>query len=153
MKCPHCHSDLDPVKGKPRSLEQLRRFFGVLRAMYHHWPEKVEEFQPHSEEHLRKWILCKAGHGTVVQTLTMPRTSNPSLMAALMSFAEQLLEIDNRFGRWKGSTLAIYEAKSIAFHKLGQAEFNKLNDEVEAAYKEVTGLDADEVLKQHERAA
>ena len=152
-KCPHCLSELDAAKGKPRSLEQLRRFFGVLRAMYNHWPETVEEFQPHSEEHLRKWILCRAGHGSVVQTLTMPRTSNPSLMAALMAFAEQLLEIDNRFGRWKGSTLAIYEAKSIAFHKLGQAEFNKLNDEVEAAYKEVTGLEPDEVLKQHERAA
>lgn len=152
-KCPHCLSELDAAKGKPRSLEQLRRFFGVLRAMYSHWPETVEEFQPHSEEHLRKWILCKAGHGTVVQTLTMPRTGNPSLMAALMAFAEQLLEIDNRFGRWKGSTLAIYEAKSIAFHKLGQAEFNKLNDEVEAAYKEVTGLEPDEVLKNHERAA
>lgn len=152
-KCPHCLSDLDAAKGKPRSLDQLRRFFSVLRAMYSHWPETVEQFQPHSEEHLRKWILCKAGHGTVVQTLTMPRTSNPSLMAALMSFAEQLLEIDNRFGRWKGSTLAVYEAKSIAFHKLGQAEFNRINDDVEAAYKEVTGLDADEVLKQTESAA
>ena len=152
-KCPHCLCDMDPEKGKPRSLDQMRRFFGVLRTIYNHWPEAVEEFQPHSEEHLRKWILCKAGHGTVVQTLTMPRTSNPSLMAALMSFAEQLLEIDNRFGRWKGSTLAIYEAKSIAFHKLGQAAFNRLNDEVEAAYKEVTGLDPDEVLNQTERAA
>lgn len=74
-------------------------------------------------------------------------------MASMMQFAETLLEMDNRFGRWKGSTLAVYEAKSIAFHKLGQAEFNKLNDDVEAVYKAETGLDPDEVLKQNERAA
>lgn len=152
MKCPHCNSDLDPVKGKPRSPEQLRRFFAVLRAMYNHWPESAE-FQPHCEEHLRKWVLCSAGHRTVVKTLVMPRTSNASLMAAMMQFAETLLGMDNRFGRWKGSTLAVYEAKSIAFHKLGQAEFNKLNDEVEAVYETETGLKVDEVLKQTERAA
>lgn len=152
MKCPHCQSGLDPVKGKPRSLEQLRRFFGVLHAMYAHWPESAE-FQPHSEDHLRGWVLCMAGHRVVVKTLIMPRTSNPALMASMMQFAETLLEMDNRFGRWKGSTLAVYEAKSIAFHKLGQAEFNKLNDDVEAVYKAETGLDPDEVLKQNERAA
>lgn len=152
VTCPHCNCDLDPVKGKPRSLDQLRRFFAVLRAMFNHWPESAD-FQPHCEEHLRKWVLCAAGHRTVVQTLTMPRTSNASLMASMMAFAEALLEMDHRFGRWKGSTLAVYEAKSIAFDKLGQADFNKLNDEVEAAYRSETGLDPSEVLKQTERAA
>lgn len=150
--CPHCQCDLDPVKGKPRSIDQLRRFFGVLRAMYRHWPEAAD-FQPHSEEHLRKWVLCMAGHRDVVKTLTMPRTSNAALMSAFMAFAEQLLEMDNRFGRWKGSTLAVYEAKSIAFPKLGQAAFNKLNDEVEAVYKSETGLDPEQVLAEQERAA
>lgn len=152
MKCPHCQCDLDPVKGKPRSLEQLRRFFGVLRAMYFHWPEDCE-FQPHSEQHLRKWVLCMAGHRRVVKTLTLPGSNNPARLAAMMEFAEELLEMDHRFGRWKGNTLAIYEAESIAFHKLGQAKFNALNDEVEAVYKAETGLDPDEVLKQTERAA
>lgn len=152
MKCPHCLCDLDPVKGKPRSLEQLRRFFSVLRAMHHHWPEDAV-FQPHCEEHLRKWVLCMVGHRTVIKTLTLPGSSNPARVAALMEFAESLLEIDNRFGRWKGTTLAVYEAKSIAFHKLGQAEFNRLNDEVEAVYEAETGLKVDEVLKQHGQAA
>ncbi len=151
-KCPHCLSDLDPVKGKPRSVEQLRRFFGMLRAMYFHWPETAE-FQPHSEDHLRKWVLCMAGHRNVIRTLTIPGSNNPARVATIMEFAEAILGIDNRFGRWKGATLAVYEAKSIAFHKLGQAAFNSLNDEVEAVYRAETGLNPDEVLKQTEKAA
>ena len=149
--CPHCGGKIDG-KAKPRSVEQIRRFFGVLRAMFAHWPENAE-FQPHSEEHLRKWATCMAGHRHVVQTLTLPASDNPRLVAAMMGFAEKLLEMDNRFGRWKGRTLAVYEAKSIAFHKLGQADFNRLNDEVEAVYKAETGLDPEEVLKNHEAAA
>lgn len=151
-KCPHCLCDLDAEKGTPRSPEQLRRFFGVLRAMFNHWPEHAD-FQPHTEEHLRKWVLCKAGHGVVVKTLTMPRSSNVSLMAAMMAFAEALLEMGNRFGRWKGSTLAVYEAKSIAFHNLSQHKFNQVNDEVEAVYRNETGLDPEQVLKETARAA
>ena len=144
-KCPHCLCDLDPIKGKPRSLEQLRRFFAVLRKVYFHWPENAK-FQPHGEEHLRKWVLCQAGYRKVKTTLILPGSGNPSRLAAMMEFAEKLLEMDNRFGRWKGTTLAVYEAKSIAFDKLGQAEFNRLNDEVEAVYKAETGLDPETLL-------
>lgn len=151
MKCRWCGCEQDD-KAKPRSVEQLRRFFGVLRAMFAHWPESAE-FQPHSEEHLRKWATCMAGHRRVVQTLTLPASDNPKLIAAMMEFAEKLLEMDNRFGRWKGRTLAVYEAESISFKTLGQAAFNKLNDEVEAVYAAETGLDPEQVLKNHEGAA
>ena len=141
-KCPHCLCDLDPIKGKPRSLDQLRRFFAVLRSMYFHWPESAK-FQPHGEEHLRKWVLCQAGHRRVVKTLTLPGANNPGRLEAMQKFADELLDMGNRFGRWKGATLAVYEAKSIAFDKLGQAEFNRLNDEVEAVYKAEADLDAE----------
>ena len=151
MKCPHCLGDIEK-KTKPRSLDQMRRFFAVLRAMYAHWPEDCG-FQPHSEEHLRKWATCMAGHREVIKTMTLPQTDNPSLAAAMMGIVEALLEIDGRFGRWKGMTFAVYEAKSIAFHKLSQSEFNKLNDEVEAVYASETGLDPETVLREHEQTA
>jgi hypothetical protein len=35
--CPHCGGGLDG--GKPRSLEQHRRYFALMRAVFHHWPE------------------------------------------------------------------------------------------------------------------
>ena len=58
--CPHCGCKIDG-KTKPRSAPQLRRFFAMLRAMYQHWPEDTQ-FQPESEEHLRKFILIRAGY-------------------------------------------------------------------------------------------
>ena len=146
MKCPHCLCDLDQIKGKPRSVEQLRRFYAVLRKAYFHWPEREGLFQPHSMEHLRKWVLCQAGHRVVATTLILPGSGNPGRLAAMMEFAEKLLAMSHRFGRWRGTTLAVYEAKSIAFDKLGQAEFNRLNDEVEAVYKAEADLDAETLL-------
>lgn len=146
--CPTCgHA----VKS-PRSLPHHRRFYGLLRSMYAHWPE-ANDFQPHSEEHLRKWLLCMSGHRKIVQTLTMPRTSNAGLMSAFMRFAEALLEIDGRFGRWKGTTLAVYEAESIAFDKLSHTKFCALNEAVDEIVHEVFGMSGDELLKQHEEAA
>lgn len=155
-KCPHCLSDLDPVKGKPRSVEQLRRFFGVLRAMKHHWPETAE-FQPESEEHLRKWVLVKAGHRETTDIPVPFAEDQPGLTRLAVTAIEGAVAAAGAFAFVKphpnGGLVRVFRAKSIAFDKLGQAEFNKLNDEVEAAYKAETGLDPDEVLKQTERAA
>lgn len=149
--CPTCGSE----KKSPRSVEQHRRFFGVLRAMYANWPER-HEFQPENETHLRKWILCKAKYRTV-ETLTLPQTEDVGLAAQMMMFAEKLLMTARRggysFARWRGLTLAIYEAESIAFDKLAQDKFNRLNDDVEAAYLAETGLNADQLLQETERAA
>jgi hypothetical protein len=46
---------------KVRSPADHRRFFGVIKAAFLHWPEK-HEFQPEDPEHLRAWLLCRAGY-------------------------------------------------------------------------------------------
>ena len=151
-KCPHCGCDVDPVKGKPRSPEQLRRFFAVLRAMFNHWPESID-FQPHTEEHLRSWVICQSGRGKIAKTEQLPPISDAELRGEVKAIVTRALSDEKHFPRWKNNTCAVYVPKSIAFPNMGQAEFNKLNDEVEAVYKDKTGLDPDEVLKQTERAA
>lgn len=155
-KCPHCLCDLDPIKGKPRSLEQLRRFFGVLRAVKFHWPE-LAEFQPESEEHLRKWALIKAGHRESTDIAIPFAEEQPSITRNIAMIIEVALKAAGAFPFVRphpdGGLVRIFRAKSIAFDKLGQAEFNKLNDEVESVYKAETGLDPDEILKQTEHAA
>lgn len=156
MKCPHCLCELDPVKGKPRSVEQLRRFFGVLRAMKAHWPEAAE-FQPDSEEHLRKWSLIKAGHRETTDIPVSWADDQPGLTKLASIAIEAALKAAGSFpfvrAHPNGGLVRVFKAKSIAFDKLGQAEFNRLNDEVEAVYKAETGLDPDQVLKETERAA
>lgn len=52
-----------------------------------------------------------------------------------------------------GGLIRVFKAKSMAFDKIGQAEFNALNDAVEAVYASETGLNPEEVLKQTEQAA
>lgn len=154
--CPHCGCKVDPVKGKPRSLDQLRRFFGVLRAMYQHWPETAE-FQPDSEEHLRKFVLIKAGHRETTDIPVEWAEDQPGLTRLASLAIEGALKAAGAFSFAKphpdGGLVRVFKAKSIAFDKLGQAEFNALNDAVEAVYASETGLNPDEVLKQTEAAA
>ena len=155
-KCPHCQCDIDPAKGAPRSLAQMRRFFGVLRAMQSHWPESAE-FQPESEEHLRKYVLVKAGHRDATDIPVPYAEDQPSVTKLVAISVEGAVRAAGAFAfirpHPRGGMVRVFRAKSIAFDKLEQAEFNKLNDEVEAIYKAETGLDADELLQQTESAA
>lgn len=155
-KCPHCLCDLDPVKGKPRSLDQLRRFFGMLRAMKMHWPERAE-FQPENEEHLRKWALVKAGHRETTDVPVEWAEDQPGLTKLASLAIEAAIQAAGTFAFVRpdsnGGRVRVFKAKSIAFAKLGQSEFSRLNDEVEAVYRAETGLNPDDVLKQTERAA
>ena len=155
-KCPHCLCDLDPAKGAPRSLPQMRRFFGVLRAMRSHWPESAE-FQPETEEHLRTWVLVKAGHRDATDIPVPYAEDQPSVTKLVAISVDGAVRAAGAFAfirpHPRGGMVRVFRAKSIAFDKLEQSDFNKLNDQVEAIYKAETGLDADELLKESERAA
>ncbi len=155
-RCPHCLIDLSPEKGKPRSLDQLRRFFGVLRAMKMHWPETAE-FQPEDEEHLRKWALIKAGHRKTTDIPVAWAEDQPSLTKLAAIAIEGAIKAAGAYAFIRphpdGGMVRVFSAKSIAFGALGQADFNRLNDDVEEVYRAETGLDPEEVLKQTERSA
>lgn len=155
MKCPHCQCEID-AKSKPRSVEQLRRFFGMLRAMYRHWPEDAE-FQPESEEALRKWALIKAGHKDTTDVAVPFADDQPGLTRLVAVSVEACVRGAGGYAFIRphpdGGLLRVFKAKSIAFDKLGQAEFNALNDAVETVYARETGLDPETVLRENERAA
>lgn len=155
MKCPHCQCEID-AKSKPRSVEQLRRFFGMLRAMYQHWPSSAE-FQPESEEHLRKFVLCKSGHRESTDVAVPFAEDQPGLTKLVAVSVEACVRGAGGFAFIRphpdGGLVRVYKAKSIAFDKLGQADFNALNDAVEMVYAQETGLDPEQVLKQTEQAA
>lgn len=156
MKCPHCRCDLDAEKGKPRSIEQHRRFFGLIRAMYHHWPETAE-FQPETEEHLRKWVLVKAGYRETADIPVAWAEEQPALTRLAGLAIESAIRATGTYAFVRpdlnGGRVRVFRARSIAFDKMGQAEFNRLNDDVEAVLREETGLDPVEVLREQECAA
>lgn len=146
-ECPHCGVVL--VKG--RSLPDHNRFFALICAAFQQWPED-HDFEPRDHDHLRKWLLCKAGFFSV-KTFELP-DGDPVMMARMMEFAETLMENagdDDRFGRWRGRTLAVFQARSMAFESLGQKEFAEVRTAVEDVIKAETGLDPEALLR--ERAA
>lgn len=153
--CPHCGCKID-VKSKPRSVDQLRRFFGVLRAMFRHWPETAE-FQPESEEHLRKWALIKAGHKETTDIPVAFAEDQPGLTKLAALSIEAALKAAGAYAfirpHPEGGLVRVFKAKSIAFSEVGQAEFNALNAAVETAYASETGLDPNTVLREDEKAA
>ena len=152
--CPHCGCKIDG-KTKPRSAPQLRRFFGMLRAMVQHWPETAE-YQPENEEALRKWVLIKAGHKETTDVAVPFAEDQPGLTRLVAIAVEACVRGAGGYAFIRphpdGGLLRVFKAKSIAFDNLGQAEFNALNDAVEDIYASETGLNPDEVMKQTEQA-
>lgn len=144
MKCPTCQA----MDTSARSIPQHKRFFGVLRAAYFHWPENAS-FQPESEDHLRAFLLVKTGHHTVhtVDALTSAVDHVVVTVRAALRAAGSYA-----FCETDGTHIKIFKPKSIAFHKLSSRAFTELIQKVEEVYREY-GLDPDAVLRETERAA
>ena len=141
--CDHC-----PAKAV-RSLPQHRRLFGLIRAAHMHWPE-AHDFQPLSEEHLRKWLLAKAGHHTV-KTMTLSDMTSGEAIALL----EAAFHAAGAYSFVKGTAgkVHIFTPKSIAFEKLHHKAACLLFDEIGAVIELELGIKADDLLRQTEAAA
>lgn len=137
-----------------RSSSDHRRFFGLVGVAYHHWPEK-HDFQPDDEDHLRKWLLIKAGYRTITPIAADYAENQPALQRlVLLSVEGAVRAADNHaFVRLQGDTIYVFAAKSIAFKKLKRAEWNELRDKVEAVIANEMNMTAETLLKEHGRAA
>ena len=149
--CNHCGGVLDKASnGKPRSLEQHRRFFGLCRAVFHHWPAS-HAVQFGDEIECRKWLTMKSGHrdiGARIPLVGMNRQKALLIVEAAIrgcgSYAVPVVH---------GDSLVVWTPKSIAFSKLGHHAFCKLNNEVEDVIRAETNLDPEQLLIEHAGAA
>lgn len=148
--CPHCKQPMKAV----RSPADHRRFFGLIRATFHHWPE-FHDFAPDNEEHLRKWLLCKAGYRDVTMIPVEFADDQPGLMRLITIAAESAVKAAGgyAFMRPHGDGIAVFAAKSIKWDTLDQKQFNAIRDAVESVIEAETGLKPDEILKQTHEAA
>jgi len=145
-ECPHCGSVLTKV----RSLPDHRRFFGLIRAAFHHWPES-HEFQPDNEEHLRAWLLCKSGYRDVVSIPIDGEHPAVARLACLAAESAIKAAKGHAFVRPYASGLAVISPRSIAFDTLSQKDFSPIRQAVEDVITAETGSDCDQLLQ--ERAA
>lgn len=141
--CDHCPARPD------RSLPQHRRLFGLCKAAFMHWPE-TSEFHPQNEEHLRKWLIAKAGHHTVhtIEIGDFSHTAILRVVEAAMTAAGAYA-----FTKSVAGKIYVFAPKSIAFDKLSHKAACKLFDEIGAVIETEMGIAPDELLKQSEAAA
>lgn len=148
--CHVCGFYPEHVDGKPRSLPQHRRYFSMISAVFHHWPA-AHGRQFADREELRAWLQMKSGWREVaaqIPIVGLPRERVKMIVEASIraagSYAEPVLHND---------TLVIFRPKSIAFDKMRHLDFCALNDAVEDVIRSETGLDPEQVLQEHQRAA
>jgi hypothetical protein len=134
-KCPHCGS-------APRSSDDHRRFFGLVSAAFEQWPDGFE-FQPDNAEHLRAWLLCKAGH----RNTTMVDTDEPASAVLVVEAAFKAAGA-YAFVRPYGDGLAVYAPKSIKFEQADQKKFNPIRDAVSEIIEQIVGVPIDQLLKE-----
>lgn len=149
--CPHCGCELISHDGrKPRSIDQHRRYFAVMRAAFTHWPETHERQFANAEE-LRAYLQMKAGHREVGAQIPLSGMSKERAMllaeAAIRGAGSYAMPVIH------GDTLVIFKPKSIAFAKLGHQAFCALNSDIDAMIEQEIGVSADRLLKETEKAA
>lgn len=150
VHCKVCGCAVDgPTKGAPRSLDQLRRFFAVIRAAFHHWPEtSARQFA--NEEELRAYVQMKAGYREIAAKIPLAGVNSQralilveAAIRAAGSYAMPVLHNDE---------LVIFKPRSISFAKLGHTDFCRLNDAVETVIEQEVGVPVETLLKEHEGA-
>ena len=147
--CPHCGSSMD-ANDKPRSLPQMRRFFGIIRAAFHHWPETAE-VQFANEEEARKWLTMRAGWRDVGARIPLvgvkPEAAKMLAAAAIAGAKAHAWPVVHK------SELIVWIPRSIAFHSMGPQEFGQLSDAVSVVIQDMTGMDAETLMRESENAA
>jgi hypothetical protein len=147
--CPHCGGSLI----KARSLPDHRRLFGVIRAAFDNWPHD-HDFTPDDAEHLRAYLLCKAGYSEMTPIEAEFASERPAMARLVALSIEAALRAANghAFVRVHGDRIGVFKPKSIAFDKLSQRDFVPIREAVEAVIETELGVTADDLLKSLEAA-
>jgi len=146
--CPHCGKPIF----KSRSLPDHRRLFGLIGKAYQNWPEG-HDFQPENAEHLRAWLLAKAGFRESTPVM-LPDNADDHMRVLFRLGIEAAVRASGGYA-WVvpyRDGAAVIRPKSIAWSKIGQREFAEVRSRVEDIIAAEIGITADELL-QHGEAA
>lgn len=150
VACPNCTATFDLNKiGKPRSVDQHRRFFAVVKAAFLHWPENHER-QFVDQEDARKWLTMRAGYRDMVAMIPL-RNVKADVAIMLCEAAMRAAGAHAVAVAHKGN-ICIWTPRSIRFDKMSHLEFCKLNDDVDEVVKTEIGITADELLSNGDSA-
>lgn len=152
LTCRDCGSVFTAVgPSKPRSYPQLKRYFGVIRAALHHWPEG-HDFQPRNADHLRYWLEVKAGHFTVEKTIRC-NDVDPKRLATVLTAVMLSSEDERLFIEVEGPCVYVKRALSVSYGTLAHLNACAIFTAVEQVVEAEIGIGADRLLEEMENAA
>ena len=132
------------MKDKPRSIDQHRRLFGLIKAAYDHWPES-HEFKPDNEEHLRAYLLVKAKHRTIKEFYLSEDATEAAKVVPVV-VATMLNKYAWAWG--EGNALKVCVPDSIAWDKCPHHLFCKISDDVSGVLEREAGLTAEDLMRE-----
>ena len=132
------------IPEKPRSIDQHRRLFALIKAAHDHWPE-AHIFQPDNAEHMRAWLLMKAKHRTVKEFYM---DADASAVAQLIPFLVHSM-LGKYVWSWStGNNLRVCAPESIAFDRCPHGQFGPICDAVATVIERETGMRAEDLLRE-----
>jgi hypothetical protein len=145
MHCPHCGCE---VEAKKRSAPDHRRLFAIINNAFAQWPEG-HDFQPDNSEHLRAWLIAKAGWREATP-IALPENATDamqvlfrlSIEAAIKAAGGTAFVVPYRRG------VAVVRPKSMAFSEMSQQEFSKLRDAITDILEATLGCKVEELTKE-----
>ena len=140
---------LNRLENERRSAPDHNRLFALVKAAFDQWPE-AHEFTPDNPEHLRSWLLCKAGHRDVTTIPVEYADDQPGMLKLVMLTVEAAIKAAKGYAfiRPHNGALAVFSAKSISWDTLDQKKFWPIRDDVTAIIESAVGVTADQLLKE-----
>jgi len=140
-----CKTCGQPLKG--RSHPDHRRLFSLISSAFDQWPHN-NVFQPVNAEHLRSWLICKAGPDfRRVTTFDLGGLDSETRMLVL-----SVMKDEHTHGGMQGDILYKVQPISMRFDKMPQKTFSTLRQEIEDVLKTELGVEPDELLRHKEMA-
>lgn len=132
----------------PRSLADHRRLMAIIDEAYHQWPE-ASPFKPDSAEHLRSWLICKAGpEWRTVATFDVSSFDDEQRALLIDAVLGK-----NTHGGITHDILYKVEPVSMSFKSMGQKEFGDLRTAIEEVIYHEIGVPAEQLLLERGRRA
>lgn len=134
------------VVNEERSMSQHRRYFATLNEGFSNLPEEYADRWP-SAEHMRKWLLIRAGYHTTRDHVCETEEEAQRLAAFIKPVDEYAVVVA------RGTVVRIYTAKSQSVRSMGKADFKDSQEKVLNLLDDILGVSRGETMANAGRAA
>jgi hypothetical protein len=117
-----------------------------VKEAFEQWPE-ANAFEPTDPEHLRAWLICRAGWRDATP-IELPAEATPHMLDLMRTSIEAAIRAcgGHAFLTQHKNAVYVVRPKSIAYAAMGFAQFVALREAVEQVIETEIGVTADQLL-------